>query len=45
LLLDEIGELLAGMQAKLLRVAESLEMQPVGSTESLRLEFTPGGGD
>jgi transcriptional regulator with GAF, ATPase, and Fis domain len=39
LLLDEIGELPAGMQAKLLRVADSLEVQPVGSTESLRLEL------
>jgi transcriptional regulator with PAS, ATPase and Fis domain len=39
LLLDEIGELPAGMQAKLLRVAESLEIRAGGSTETLRLEL------
>lgn len=39
LLLDEIGELPPGMQAKLLRVAESLEVQPVGSTETVRLDL------
>jgi DNA-binding NtrC family response regulator len=39
LLLDEIGELPPAMQAKLLRVAESLEVQPVGSTESVRVEL------
>ncbi len=39
LLLDEIGELPAGMQAKLLRVCDSLEIQPVGSTESIQLDL------
>ncbi|MGO9267021.1 MAG: sigma-54 interaction domain-containing protein [Candidatus Binataceae bacterium] len=39
LLLDEIGELPPGMQAKLLRVAESLEVQPVGSTETVQVDL------
>jgi DNA-binding NtrC family response regulator len=39
LLLDEIGELPPEMQAKLLRVVESLEIQPVGSTETMRLDL------
>ena len=39
LLLDEIGELPPVMQAKLLRVVELLEVQPVGSTETVRLDL------
>jgi len=39
LLLDEIGELPLAMQAKLLRVTDSLEVQSVGSSESTQLDL------
>ncbi|HZP45004.1 MAG TPA: sigma-54 dependent transcriptional regulator [Candidatus Binataceae bacterium] len=38
LFLDEIGELPLAMQAKLLRATESLEVQPVGSSETYRVD-------
>ncbi|HLW71587.1 MAG TPA: sigma-54 dependent transcriptional regulator [Candidatus Binataceae bacterium] len=38
LMLDEVGELPLAMQAKLLRVADSFEVQPVGSPETIRVE-------
>jgi DNA-binding NtrC family response regulator len=37
LMLDEIGDLPVGIQAKLLRVTESGEIQALGSTESVKL--------
>jgi len=39
LFLDELGELPAPMQAKLLRTLESGEYRPLGSTKSLRSDF------
>lgn len=38
LFLDEVGELPAGLQAKLLRAVEYHDIQPVGSTRSLKLD-------
>ncbi|MFZ0887254.1 MAG: sigma-54 dependent transcriptional regulator [Candidatus Binataceae bacterium] len=38
LFLDEIGELPLRLQSKLLRVVESLEIQPVGSAQSYRVD-------
>lgn len=37
LMLDEVGELPPGMQSKLLRVADTLEIQPVGSPDTFKL--------
>lgn len=39
LLLDEVGEVPLPMQAKLLRVCDSLEIQPVGSTTPFPLDL------
>jgi DNA-binding NtrC family response regulator len=39
LVLDEVGELSLGMQSKLLRVADSFEIQPVGSPETIKVEL------
>ena len=39
LFLDELGELPASLQAKLLRTLESGEYRPLGSTKSLRSDF------
>ncbi|MBL0216919.1 MAG: sigma-54-dependent Fis family transcriptional regulator [Myxococcales bacterium] len=39
LFLDEIGELPLGMQAKLLRVLETSEVQRIGSTEHCKVNF------
>jgi DNA-binding NtrC family response regulator len=38
LFLDEVGEIALGLQAKLLRAAESGEIQPVGSTRAERTD-------
>jgi two-component system response regulator HydG len=38
LFLDEVGELPAGLQAKLLRAVEYREIQPVGSTRTLKVD-------
>lgn len=38
LFLDEVGELPAGLQAKLLRAVEYCEIQPVGSTRTLKVD-------
>jgi transcriptional regulator with GAF, ATPase, and Fis domain len=39
LFLDEIGELPASMQAKLLRVLETGEVQPIGANDCKRIDF------
>ncbi len=39
LFLDEIGEMPLGMQAKLLRVLETSEVQRIGSTERRKVDF------
>lgn len=39
LFLDEIGDLDVGLQAKLLRVIQSGEMQPVGSEKTIRVDI------
>jgi len=39
LFLDEIGEMPIGMQAKLLRVLETSEIQRIGATETKRVNF------
>ena len=39
LFLDEIGEMPLGMQAKLLRVLETSEVQRIGATERKRVDF------
>ena len=39
LMLDEIGELPFAMQSKLLRVVDTLEVQPVGSIETHRVDL------
>jgi DNA-binding NtrC family response regulator len=39
LLLDEVGELPLRMQSKILRAVENLEVQPVGSSETLSLNL------
>ena len=39
LLLDEIGDLPLGLQGKLLRAVETCEIQPVGSTQNIRVDL------
>ena len=39
LLLDEVGELPLRMQSKILRAVENYEIQPVGSSETFRLDL------
>ena len=39
LLLDEVGELPLRMQSKILRAVENLEVQPVGSSETVRINL------